>query len=330
MKTLITGATGLLGGNTLRLMAREKRFELRALVRENGNRAAFEGVEAELAPGDIRDRASVDRAVKGCDYVVHCAASVSQWRPNLAMMRQVNVQGTRNVLTAALDAGVKRVVYVSTVDTLGLSSREHPADESCEHESMAAFGNPYIDTKYEAEQAALKIAAKGLDLVIVKPTYMIGEWDVKPTSGQMVIQVAKGRAPGYPGGGNNFVDVLDVAHGIILALDKGRSSESYILANQDGNLTYREMFTLIARVAGVRPPFFRIPCPLALAAGYGFDLAGRAFGFEPDVNSVTARMGYAPHYFTSKKAIRELGLPQSPLEPAVKRAMEWFRARGMV
>lgn len=330
MKALITGATGLLGGNILRLMAAEKRFQLRALVREESNRAAFEGVTAELAPGDIRDRTAMDLAVKGCDYVVHSAASVSQWRPNRAMMREINVEGTKNVLMAALAAGVRRVVYVSTVDTLGLSSRENPADENCEHESMAAFGNPYIDTKYEAEQAALEIARQGLDLVIVKPTYMIGEWDVKPTSGQMVIQVAKGRAPGYPGGGNNFVDVLDVAHGVILALDKGCSGESYILANQDGNLTYKEMFTLIAKVAGVRPPFFPIPYPLALAAGYGLDLAGRLFGFEPDVNSVTARMGFAPHYFTPAKAIRGLGIPQSPIEAAIRRALEWFKARGMI
>ncbi len=330
MKVLITGATGLLGGNTLRLMAADKRFELRALVREKSNRAAFAGLDAEPAPGDIRDRASLDKAVKGCEYLIHAAASVSQWRPNRAMMREVNVEGTRNVLAAALAAGVKRVVYVSTVDTLGLSSLERPADETCEHESMAAFGNPYIDTKYEAEQAALEIARQGLDLVIVKPTYMIGEWDVKPSSGQMVIQVAKGRAPGCPGGGNNFVDVLDVARGIVLALEKGRAGEAYILANRDGNLTYREMFTLIARVAGVRPPYFRIPYPLALAAGYGFDLAGRLLGFEPDVNSVTARMGYAPHYYTPEKAIRELDLPQSPLEPAIKRALDWFRERGMV
>jgi dihydroflavonol-4-reductase len=330
MKTLITGVTGLLGGNLVRLMAERGESELRVLVRENSNRAALSGLDVELCYGDIRDRPAVERAVQGCDHAVHCAASVSQWQPNRAMMHEINVIGTVNVLEAARAAGVKRAVYVSTVDTLGLSSRDRPADETWEHESMAAFHNPYADTKYEAEQRALAIAGQGLDLVIVKPTYMIGAYDVKPTSGQMIIQVAKGRAPAYPGGGNNFVDVLDVAAGIVLAMSKGRSGESYILANRDGNLTYGEMFTLIARVVGVSPPRFRIPYPVALASGYLFDGLGRVLRLEPDVNSVTARMGYAPHYFTPAKAIAELGLPQSPLEPAIRRAYEWFRAQNMI
>ena len=330
MKTLITGVTGLLGGNLVRLMARKGDSELKVLVREGSNRAALEGLEVEIITGDIRDRAAVDRAVAGCARMVHCAASVSQWRPNLAMMQEVNVGGTKNVLESALASGALKVVYVSTVDTLGLSSQENPANEDCEHESMARFKNPYVDTKYAAEQEALKIAQKGLDLVIVKPTTMIGEYDVKPTSGQMVAEVAKGRALGYPGGGNNFVDVLDVAHGILLAMAKGRSGESYILANQEGNLTYKEFFTMVARIAGVRPPLFKLPYSLAVGAGYLLDVYGRLFGFEPDVNSVTARMGFAPHYFTPEKAISELGLPQSPIEGAIERALSWFKSRGMI
>ncbi len=303
---------------------------VRVLVRENSNRAALEGLEVEEAIGDVRDAEAVGKAVQGCGRVVHCAASVSQWRPNRPWMEEVNIGGTKNVLEASLKAGVERVVYVSTVDTLGLSSRENPADETWEHESLARFKNPYIDTKYAAEQEARKIEAEGLDLVIVKPAYMIGEWDTKPTSGQMVLEVAKGRAVGYPGGGNNFVDVLDVARGILLAFEKGRKGESYILANGEGNLTYGEMFTLIAEVVGQKPPRFRIPYPLAVGAGHVFDVAGRIFGLEPDVNSVTAKMGFAPHYFTPEKAIGELGMPQSPLGPAVERAYKWFRQRGMI
>lgn len=330
MKILITGTTGLLGGNLVRVMAGRDYGEIRVLVREKSNRAALEGLDVELIYGDLRDPDSITKALKGCSQLIHCAASVSQWRPNLAMMRKVNIEGTKNILEAALEEGVERALYVSTVDTLGLSSIERPADETREHESMAAFRNPYVDTKYEAEQRALEIGKKGLDLVIVKPTYMIGEYDVKPTSGQMVIEVAKGRAIGYPGGGNNFVDVLDVVEGILLALEKGASGESYILANQDGNLTYREMFTLIAKVVGARPPLFKIPYPLAVGAGHAFDLAGKILGFEPDVNSVTAKMGYAPHYFTPQKAIQELAIPQSPIEEAVKRSYMWFRANSMI
>lgn len=330
MKILLTGATGLLGGNIARTIALENLGDLRVLARETSNMSALQGLDAEVVHGDIRDRDSVRRAVRGCDRVIHCAASVSQWRPNRKMMEGVNVGGTVNVLGEALEAGVERAIHISTVDTLGLSSLENPADESWEHESMASFKNPYVDTKYEAEQRALEIHARGLDLVIVKPTFMLGEWDTKPTSGQMILEVARGRAVGYPGGGNNFVDVLDVARGVMLAMDKGKTGESYILANREGNLTYREMLTLIARVVGATPPRFRIPYPAALAGGYLFDLIGRLFGLEPDVNSVTARMGYAPHYFTPEKAIRELGIPQSPIEGAVKRAWDWFRSQGMI
>ena len=314
----------------MREMAARGDTEIRVLVRENSDRSALEGLDVEEVLGDIRDRDSMAKAVKGCGRVFHCAASVSQWRPNLPLMKDINISGTENVLSAALDEGVERVLYVSTVDTLGLSSKEDPADENCEHESMAAFRNPYIDTKYEAEQRALAINKKGLDLVIIKPTYMIGEWDTKPTSGQMIVEVAKGRAVGCTTGGNNFVDVLDVARGALIAMDKGKNGESYILANRDGNLTYCEMFTKIASVVGARPPKFKIPYPLAVGMGYVFDVAGRALGLEPDLNSVTAKMGYAPHYFTPEKAIRELGVPQSPLEPAIDRAYHWLKQKGMI
>jgi len=330
VKILVTGATGLLGGNLVRHLLESGDYEIRTTIRERSNTMAIEGLDVQRVTGDVRDREAMKKAVAGCDAVIHAAASVSQWPPNLPMMKQVNVQGTVNVLEAALDAGVKRAVHVSTVDTLGLSSKETPADETCGHESMAVFKNPYVDTKYEAEKQAKRIAEKGLDLVIVKPTYMIGEWDVKPSSGQMIIQVAKGRAIGYPGGGNNFVDVLDVCRGIRLALQKAPTGESYILGNESGNLTYKEMWDIIAKIANVRPPMFRIPYPVALAAGYAMDLAGRTFRTEPDLNSTIARISYAPHYFTARKAIEHLGVPQSPIEKAVQRAYHWFRQKGFI
>jgi len=329
MKTFITGATGLLGGNLVRHLWSKGERDLRVLTRKDSKTMALDDLQAERVTGDIRDPDSLGRALAGADRVYHCAASVSQWRPNLELNRRTNVRGTINVLEAALKAGAKRVVYVSTVDTLGMSSRENPADETWpEHGSIARFKDPYADTKFEAEQEAKKFVQKGLDVVIVKPTFMIGEWDVKPTTGQMVVQIAKGRAPGYPGGGNNFVDVLDVCEGMVLAMQKGKTGEDYILANDRGNLSYREFFTLVAKVVGVRPPKFRIPYPAALLGGYAFELLGRLLGFAPDVNSVAAAMGYAPHYFTCKKAMRELGIPQSPIEGAVKRSAAWFTKYG--
>jgi dihydroflavonol-4-reductase len=330
MRTLITGTTGILGGNLLRLMAGRGDSELRATVRERSNRASHEGLEVEQVLGDIRDREAMRKAVRGCDRVIHCAASTSLWRPNLPMMREVNVEGTRNVLEAALEAGAQRVVYVSTVDTLGLAERGTPGDETTEWGRMADFKNPYFETKMEAEKVALEIAARGLEVIIVNPTFMIGEWDVKPSSGQMIIEVARGRVAVYPDGGQNFVDVLDVAQGILLAMEKGRPGEKYVLANKDGNMTYRDFWTLVAKVVGVRPPRIRVPYAAAVIGGYVFDAVGRLFGIEPDVNSSSARFSYETHYFNPQKAIRELGLPQSPIEPAIKRAYEWFKSRGMI
>jgi len=329
MKTFITGATGLLGGNLVRHLWTRGEKDLRVLVRKDSKTLALDDLQVERVAGDIRDPDSLGKALAGVDRVYHCAASVSQWKPALPVSYEVNVQGTVNVMDQSLKAGVKRVVYVSTVDTLGLSSLENPADENWpEHESMARFHNPYADTKYQAEREAEKFQKRGLDLVIIKPTYMIGEWDIKPSSGQMLIQVAKGRAPAYPGGGNNFVDVLDVCEGMRLAMAKGRTGESYILANDQGNMTYKDFFSLVAKIVGVNPPKFQIPYPAAVLGGYVFDLLGRVFNFEPDVNSITARMGYAPHYFSCQKAIRELGMPQSGIEDAVKRAFNWFTKYG--
>lgn len=327
MKTFVTGATGLVGGNLVRALV-TRGESVRALVREKSNAIALNGLEVEMVPGDIRDRDSLTRALKGCDRVYHCAASVSQWRGNLPISKDININGTVNVLEESLRAGVERVVYVSTVDTLGLSRRESPADETSSHESMAKFRNPYVDTKYEAERRAREFVKKGLNLVVVNPTYMFGPWDVKPSSGLMILEVARGKALGYPGGGNNFVDVEDVVQGIILAMEKGRSGEKYILANQEGNLTYQEIFTLIARIVGVKPPRFRIPYAVALIGGYLSDIYGKLTGAEPQINSVTVRLGYAPHYFSPAKAIKELGIPQSPVEGAVRRAYEWFKKYG--
>ncbi len=303
--------------------------ELRVLVRIKSKAPAVDDLQVERVPGDICEPDSLARALEGVAYVYHCAASTSQWRPLFDAIRRTNVEGTKNILNASLKAGVKRVLYVSTVDTLGISSLKNPADENWpEHDSIARYKNPYADTKYEAELQAKKFLDKGIDLIVVKPTYMIGEWDAKPSSGQMILQIARGRAIAFPGGGNNFVDVLDVCEGLRLAMEKGKSGEDYILANEQGNMSYKDFFTLTAKVAGVNPPKFKIPYAAAVLGGYVNDVAGRLFRFSPDVNSVTAKMGYASHYFSGRKAIHELGMPQSPIEPAVKRAIVWFKKYG--
>jgi len=330
MKIFITGATGLLGGNLVRHLWSKGERDLRVLVRASSKTLAIDDLQVERVPGDIRDPGSLAAAVSGVEQVHHCAASISQWQGNRRQSYEINVNGTVNVMEACLKAGVKRVVYVSTVDTLGFSSRENPADENWpEHQSMARMKNPYFDSKYDAEQEAKKFLSKGLDLVIVKPTTMIGEWDVKPATGQLIIPAARGLVKVYPGdGGGSFVDALDVCEGMRLAMQKGRTGEAYILGNERGNMTYREFFAMVAGLAGKSPPWIRMPKAIALLAGYAADAAGAVFRFEAEFNSSVARIAYANHYFTSRKAIAELGMPQSGIEGAVKRAVAWFTKYG--
>lgn len=324
MKILVTGATGLVGGNLTRILVK-KGFDVRVLVRDSSNLMAIEGLEIEKTNGDIRDLDSLKHAMKDVRRVYHCAAMVSMWVSDVGVMRDINVNGTINVMNAAMDVDVERLVYVSTVDALGLRTEEEPADESVPFNEEGR-ATPYARTKYEAQGKVMGFAEKGLDVIIVNPTYMIGPFDVKPSSGRMIVEVARGRAVGYPGGGNNFVDVQDVVEGMISAMEKGKRGEMYILGHE--NLSYKEMFTRIARVVGAKPPRVLIPYPIAWLGGIIGGIYGYISRMEPNLNPATARMGYVPHYFSARKAVRELNLPQTPIDRAIKRAYTWFVENG--
>lgn len=328
-KILVTGATGLVGGNLARLLVQEKGEQVKLLVRSSSDTKGIDDLEVEKIQGDITDPESIKAALADCDRVYHAAALVSMWNGYLETMRKINVQGTVNVMQASLDAGIQRVVYVSTVDTIGMRSRENPSDENVGYD-YAQYRNAYSLTKHEAHLMVQNYFYQGLPVVTGCPTYMIGAYDIKPTSGTMLLECYAGKTLLYPGGGNNFVDVLDVCHGLISACEKGKPGETYILANSQGNLSYREMFTLIAEVVGGRKPLGPMPKWLAVAGGYGIELAGKVTGKPQELNAAAARMGFQPHYFTPQKAIRELGLPQSDLRSAIKRAWDWFTNNGYV
>jgi dihydroflavonol-4-reductase len=330
---LVTGATGLAGGNLVRALVRRGR-KVRILTRPRSNLAVVRDLAGvEPVPGDILDRGSLEAALDGVREVYHCAAMVSMWVPDPEGMRRINVEGTRNVMELSERKGVRRVVHMSTVDAIGFSTpdgwgtREKPSHEGVPYQNDR-FGIPYFSTKYEAQQAALEFARTGrVDVVVVNPTFMLGPYDVKPSSGTMILQVARGRVKGYTHGGNNFVDVRDVAEGTVAAMEKGRSGALYILGNE--NLTYREIFSRIAGVVGVSPPGFSIPRAAALAAGAAGSLYGRLFGrlgaAPESINWSSARMGFVDHYFDASRAVRELGMPQTPVEKAVEDAYRWFR-----
>jgi dihydroflavonol-4-reductase len=330
MRYLVTGGTGLLGGNIVRELA-ARGHEVRVLVRRTSDARAFDDLSVERIEGDITDAESVSRAVSGMDGVFHVAAWVTMFPVPLEAMRAVNVEGTRQVCRACLEHGIRRLVHVSTVDAIGFATsdgwgtRERPSNEDVPFQNQR-FGVPYQITKHEAQQVALACNEQDLETVVVNPAFMLGAYDVKPTSGRMVLEVAAGKAKLAPTGGNNLLHVRDAALGTIAAMEMGRPGELYILGN--ANLTYREIFTCIAAVVGVKPPFGTLPKPLALLGGYVGTAWGRLTGTTPEINHLSARLGFVDHYFDASKAVRELNLPQTPVETAIEDAWRWFRDNG--
>ncbi|MEW6619368.1 MAG: NAD-dependent epimerase/dehydratase family protein [bacterium] len=328
MKVLVTGATGFLGVNLVRRLIQEG-LMVRALIRNTSNTLGLERLDIEKFYGDVLNRESIANALKGCDVVFHTAGIVSLWVPNKQakkMMWDVNVGGTINVLEEALKSNVEKVVYTSTVSTIGIKKGE-PADETTSF-NLGYLDIDYINSKYEAEIKAQQILGKGLPLIIVNPSYMFGEWDIKPTSGRMILEMAKGKIIGYPPGGNNFVDVEDVAKGHFLALKNGKVGERYILASQ--NLTYREIFEKIAQIVGVKPPTMRIPYSLSMGMSYLSEQWSKHISKkEPMITVGLSKMGYVNHYFTPQKAIKGIEFsPQTPIDESIKKAFYWFKRYG--
>jgi len=332
-KIFVTGATGLVGGNLVRELA-SRGEEVRVLVRRNSNTRATDGLRGvECVLGDITSPASLVEGMKGCDRVYHCAADVRMWIVPMEEMRRVNVKGAKNVFEAAKKSGIRRVVHVSSVDAIGFSTpdgwgtRGKPSDESVPYQNDR-FAIPYMITKHEGQSAALEMNGKDIEIVVVNPTFMLGPWDVKPSSGAIILEVARGVAKGYTTGGNNVVFIGDVVGAMISAMEKGRPGELYILGHE--NLSYREIFTRIAGVVGVPPPKFAIPKTVSHIGGFFGTLYGQLTGTTPNVNHLTANMGYVEHYFDSSKAVRELGMKQTPAVVAIEEAYRWFVDHGYI
>ncbi len=326
MKVLVTGASGFVGSHlTDALLARGD--EVRCLVRRSSRRL-LDGRPVEIAEGDLTDRDAVMRAAEGCGWVFHCAADYRLWVPDPEAMRASNVDGTRNVLEAAARAGASRVVYTSTVGALGLRSDGSPADEATPV-GLADMIGPYKRTKFLAEREAEAWAARGLPVVIVNPSTPVGDRDVKPTAtGRMIVDFLEGRIPAYVDTGLNLVDVVDVARGHVAAAERGRVGEKYILGHR--NLTLLEILEILSAITGRPAPRVRLPhwIPMAVAAvDTGIArMTGRPPRFELDA----VRLARKKMFFDPAKAVRELGLPQTPVEEPLRRAVRWFRENGYV
>lgn len=321
---LVTGATGLLGNNVVRRLVaagRAVRVLARPTAPDGGPPLADLPVRSVV--GRLDDEHALQAAIDGATGVVHAAALVHVGWRRAAEMRHVNVEGTRRVAAAARRAGA-RLVHVSTVDAIGLRTDGRPADEDTPPGGMPPC--PYVLTKQEAEAAVLEEVARGLDAVIVSPVYMIGPWDWKPSSGRMLLEVAAGRGLFAPPGRNDFVDVRDVADGVLAALERGRTGRRYILGGHP--LSYLEAWRMFARVTGRRPPIGLAPRAFVRVAGWCGDLAGRLVGHELDVNSAATAVALLAHNFDCSRARRELGYDCRPLEDAARDAWAWFQERG--
>lgn len=326
-RVAVSGASGLLGGNlAAELVAAGHQV---VAIRRAGTRTShlddlpIEWCEAELASVD-----AMARAFRGADCVFHCAAQVTVKRAVTAEMTAANVTGTANVVEAVIAAGVPRMVHTSSVVAVGLSTDGRPCDETARWNfDTEGLVDAYAITKHQAEEV-VHAARERVDAVIVNPTYMFGPRDARPSSGRLIVDVVRRRVPGWTPGYNNFVDVRDVARGMIAAWHRGRRGERYILAGHD--MTYGDVFRAIAEVAGTAPPGLRVPRPVAWLVGKWGDLVERT-GREPVVNSTQIRYAYTDRFrFKSDKAARELGYRVSPLEPAIRDAIAWFRAHGML
>ena len=327
LKTLVTGATGFVGRAVVEALLAQGR-EVRVLARRPQHRA-LSGLPVEMVRGDLTDPASLQRAVQGCSRLFHVAADYRLWVPDPATMYATNVEGTRALLQAALEAGVERVVYTSTVGTLGNPGDGTPGTEETPV-SLADMVGHYKKSKFLAEQAALEYAGQGLPLVVVNPSTPVGAWDVRPTpTGQMLVDFLRGKMPAFLDSGLNLIHVRDVAQGHLSAEDRGRVGEKYILGHQ--NLTLAEIFAKLALISGIRAPRWRLPYYPILGLAYLNEFWSTWITRRPPMVPLTAvKMARKFMFFDSQKAIRELGLPQTPVDQALQDAVEWFRHHGYI
>jgi len=328
MKVLITGATGFIGFHVARLL-KAKGFQVRSLVREGSDTSALKALDIELVRGDVRDFDSICEALKGCQQLYHLAADYRLWVPRPETMYEINIQGTKNAMQAALKLGVEKVVYTSTVGVLSASSDGKPSDEDTQAEINEMVGH-YKRSKFIAEREVRSFVEKGVPIVIVSPSTPIGPMDRKPTpTGKIIVDFINGKIPAYVDTGLNFVDVEDVAAGHWLASEYGRIGQRYILGNK--NITLKEFFESLAGITGLEPPKLRLPyIPVLLAAYINEACSNWITRRHPRIPLTGVRMARKYMYFDCSKAVKELNLPQSPIEGAIKRAIDWFQKNGYI
>jgi dihydroflavonol-4-reductase len=324
MRALVTGGSGFVGAAVVRALLGEG-VSVTCLVRAGSDRRNLDGLAVTLATGDLNDPASLRAALAGCQQLYHVAAYYSTRAEDAALLQRVNVTGTRHLLTLAAELGLARIVHTSTIGTIGRPATDRlPTEEDLLTDLAAA--SPYARSKLEGEAVALELAQRGAPIVVVNPGAPVGARDVKPSStGARLLAYLEGRAPSFAPGGINFVSVEDVAQGHLLAARRGRSGARYILGHAQGNLTQADFYALMERISGEPPPREGGTMARLRAALRRLRLGGTTA-------TVATVPGYRPQALTAdpRRAIEELGLPQTPLEVAFRQAIVWFRANGYV
>ena len=322
MKALVTGATGFVGGAVARALVRVG-VEVRVLARPDSGLQNLTGLPVERMAGDLRDPASLRRALSGCRHLYHVAAHYALWAKDPSIFYDINVTGTKNVLEAARAVGIERTVYCSTIGAIGLPPGGKLGTEDTPV-SLDQMAGHYKRSKYLAEQEVLTLAKQGLPVVIVNPSAPVGAGDVKPTpTGQVIVEFMKGRMPAYIETGMNIVDVDDVAMGHLLAMEKGRIGERYILGCK--NLMLRDVFHILSTLTGIKIPSIKLPRLAILPLAYANHWIANVTGIPPRIPLEGVKMAKYKMHYDCSKAIRELGIPQTPPEVALEKAVRWFR-----
>src|SRR5271163_3275401 len=327
MTTLVTGASGFVGSHVARQLVSAGQ-PVRVLVRRGGNLAALAGLHVECFEGDLRDTSSLERAMNGVRRVFHVAADYRLWTPRPEEIYETNVEGTRRLLAAAKSAGVERIVYTSTVATIAVPRHGALPNEDTRATVDEMIGH-YKRSKFLAEQVAVEAAASGVPVVIVNPTAPVGPGDWKPTpTGRIIVDFLSGKMPAYVDTGLNVAPVEDVAAGHLLAAEKGRIGERYILGAR--NMTLRQILDALSGITGRPAPRLRLPHAVALAAGYADELISRLRGREPQIPVEGVKMSRHRMFVESDKADKELGYKPGSVEAALERAVRWYESHGYI
>ena len=326
MKILVTGPDGVLGSNVVRELLSRNHDVSVMLMDASAPTPTLDGLSIQRFYGNILNPSDLDAAFPGHDVVIHCAAATSMYPPRDPFVNKVNIGGSENVIDAVLKHSIQRLVYVGTANSHGYGDAKNPGKEGNPYVSIK-YGSDYMDSKRTAQERVLEaVKTRNLPALVVNPTFMLGPYDSKPSSGAMIVAVHQGKVPGYTGGGKNFVAVKDVAVAIANAVTMGRIGESYILGNE--NLTFKEAFDMIAETIGAKKIKFKLPNFIVKSYGAMTSFFAKIFKFTPAVTKELAIISCDTHYYSSEKARTELLLPQTPVKEAVAECFEWLKANG--